>query len=213
MSFSAFRGVALGVGLSILASAGCNQGPSRIKPLAVDPAGSAQKAIETYDKDGDGALGGKELDASPGLKAAIKEIDANGDKKISQEEIEARLQSWIDSKFGISQTSVRVTLNGAPLPGATVKFVPEEFLGTAAAPAEGVTDEQGICSPSVGADHMPAPGVGGLRLGFYRVEITRDNKGKEMIPAKYNTKSELGQEIASGAANMRQGLLTFALRR
>lgn len=213
MSFSAFRGVALGVGLGILACAGCNQGPSRIKPLAIDPAGSAEKAIQTYDKDGDGALSGKELDASPGLKAAIREIDSNGDKKLSQEEIQARLQNWVDSKMGITQTSVVVRLNGAPLPGATVKFVPEEFLGEAAAPAEGVTDEQGICMPTVGDEHKPAPNVGGMRAGFYRIQITRENKGKEMVPAKYNTKTELGQEVALGAHNMRQGSLTFDLRR
>ncbi len=213
MSFLSVRGMVFGVSLGALLGVGCSQGPSRIKPLAVDPSGSAAKAIETYDKDGDGMIGGKELDASPGLKAAIKEIDSNGDKKLSQDEIEARLQAWIDSKFGITQTSVMVTLNGAPLPGATVKFVPEDFLGTAAAPAEGVTDEQGVCSPSVGPEHMPEPGLGGLRLGLYRIEITRENKGKELVPAKYNTKTELGQEIASGAANMRQGLLTFALRR
>jgi hypothetical protein len=213
MSFLAVRGVLLGIGLGFLASAGCSQGPSRIKPLTVDPAGAAAKALETYDKDGDGALAGKELDASPGLKAAIAEIDSNQDKKLSQEEIQARMEYWIESKFGITQTSVMVTLNGAPLPGATVKFVPEEFLGTAAAPAEGVTDEQGVCSPSVGTEHMPEPGLGGLRLGFYRIEVSRENKGKEMVPAKYNTKTELGQEIATGAAKMRQGLLTFALRR
>jgi hypothetical protein len=34
-----------------------------------------------------------------------------------------------------------------------------------------------------------------------------------MVPAKYNTKTELGQEIATNAAKMRQGVLTFDLRR
>jgi hypothetical protein len=67
--------------------------------------------------------------------------------------------------------------------------------------------------PSVGPEHMPEPGLNGMRGGFYRIEISQQRNGKEQIPAKYNTKTELGQEIATGAANMRQGLLSFNLRR
>jgi hypothetical protein len=213
MSFSVVRGARWGIGFVVAVVAGCSQAPSRIKQLSIDPSGSAAKAIETYDKDGDGAIAGKELDASPGLKSAIKEIDANGDKKITADEIEARLNDWIKSRSGIMRQTVSVSLNGAPLPGATVKFVPEEFLGEAAAPAEGVTDETGMCYPSVGEEHLPEPGLNGLRVGLYRIEITRENKGKEMIPAKYNTKTELGQEIAQNAAKLRQGMLNFDLRR
>jgi len=213
MSFPGVRGAQWGMGLVVLLSVGCSQAPPRIKQLSIDPSGSAAKAIQTYDKDGDGAIAGKELDASPGLKSALKEIDLNADKKITADEIEARLTDWINSRSGIMRQTVSVTLNGAPLPGATVKFVPEEFLGEAAAPAEGVTDETGMCFPSIGEEHMPEPGLNGLRVGLYRIEITRDNKGKQMVPAKYNTKTELGQEIATNAAKLRQGVLNFDLRR
>ena len=50
---------------------------------------------------------------------------------------------------------------------------------------------------------MPAdPTVQGLSPGFYRVEITKDG---EKIPAKYNTETTLGAEVAGGS-EARNGL-------
>ena len=60
--------------------------------------------------------------------------------------------------------------------------------------AEGTTRNDGtthiLISPS-------NPDEAGVHLGFYRVEISKKGAdGKELIPARYNTESELGIEVA-----------------
>jgi hypothetical protein len=99
-----------------------------------------------------------------------------------------------------------VTRHGQPLRGATVKFVPEKFLGGDLKPAEGTTDANGIARLITTA---PGLSVRGVCPGFYRVEIT---KSGETIPAHYNTETQLGQEVAQGAARLANGVATFDLK-
>jgi hypothetical protein len=80
------------LGMSALAVWGCDRAPSRLQPLGIAP-NAAQKALELYDSDGDGFLEGAELDKVPGLKAALAQVDANHDGKISAQEIDARIAS------------------------------------------------------------------------------------------------------------------------
>ena len=69
------------VGVAMLLLAGCSGKPSRVHPDAI--AGDApQKAMDLYDTDQDGFIDGAELDKVPGLKAALKQVDTNGDGKI-----------------------------------------------------------------------------------------------------------------------------------
>ena len=74
--------------------------------------------------------------------------------------------------------------------------------------ATGKTDQNGMAMLSI-----PTSGPGdppGVAPGFYRVEITKDG---EKIPAKYNTETIFGQEVAldaegnSGRDQVRLGLL------
>ena len=51
------------------------------------------------------------------------------------------------------------------------------------------TDERGIASVSGHDAQFP-----GIYLGFYRVRISKQVDGKETVPARYNTESELGYE-------------------
>jgi hypothetical protein len=180
------------VGVAMLLLAGCSGKPSRVHPDAI--AGDApQKAMKLYDTDHDGFIDGAELDKVPGLKAALKQVDTNGDGKISAEEIAARIKVWKDSKIGRTTLPVPVKHNGMPLVGAKVRLVPESFLGTGLQTGEGITNERGVAIVSAQRNAGDTPG---LSPGFYRVEITKEG---DTIPAKYNTATTLGLEV--GAAN------------
>jgi hypothetical protein len=188
-----------------LLAGGCwGRGPSRVHPRAI-ASDAAQKAMELYDTDKDGSIDGAELDKVPGLKASMATVDSNHDGRISPDEINARIQAWNSSPLGRLPLRVTVTRNGKPLADATVTFVPESFLGDGLKPGSGKTGPSGqaiVAPPSSGPDD-PA----GLSPGFYRVEITKEG---EAIPAKYNTETTLGQEVAADA-DIRHGV-TFDLR-
>jgi hypothetical protein len=196
--------VALAAALVILG--GCGGGsPARVYPDRPD-SHAADRAIELYDTNKDGLLDAHELDKVPGLKAALKEVDTNNDGKLSYAEIAARIQSWADSKLGRMGVSCVITRNGQPMRGVTVKFVPEKFLGGDLKTAEGTTDANGNARLAT-----PVSGqlIRGVCPGFYRVEIT---KSGESIPVQYNSATQLGQEVAQGAANLGNGVAKFDLK-
>ncbi len=190
-------------GLLVTALGGCGGGsPSRVEPLQIAP-DAAEKAMELYDADKDGFLDQRELEKVPGLKAALKQVDTNGDGKISADEIKARITSWKESKVGRLGVHCRVRIHGKPLVGATVTFVPEGFLGGNLRSANGTTDARGRCAlREVGGE-----GMAGVSPGFYRVQITKDGQN---IPAKYNTETTLGQEVGRDAAG-NEGAIKFDL--
>jgi hypothetical protein len=185
----------------LLLLSGCGRGtPPRVYPDKPD-ANAPQRAIELYDANKDGFLDAKELDKAPGLQAAMQQIDTKRQGKISAADISARLQAWADSKVGRMSLSYVVLHNGVPLEGATVKFVPEKFLGGEIKTAEGVTDSRGYAAISCG-------GKRGICPGFYRVEVTKDG---EKIPAKFNAETQLGQEAAIDAAGLLYGAVKVNL--
>ncbi len=172
--------------------------PPRILPPKIDPRAAGAAAIKQFDANGDGKISGKELDKCPGLKAAIDQVDRNGDGTITAEEIAARIKAWQDSKLGRMSLGCRVTHNGKPLAGAEVKFVPEKFLGDNLKIATGKTNAAGVTMITATNGRFP-----GVPPGFYRVEITKPG---EKIPAKYNTQTILGQEVALDAQGIREGI-------
>ena len=175
--------------------------PHVIHPPAIDAKEAGAKAIEMFDANKDGKISGAELDKCPGLKAAIDQVDKSGKKEITADMIAARIQAWLDSKLGRMSLGIRVMHNGKPLAGAEVKFVPEKFLGDKIPAAVGKTDDNGQAMLSVPVrGSMEPPGVA---PGLYRVEIT---KAGEDIPAKYNTETSLGQEVAMDAKGIREGI-------
>jgi hypothetical protein len=164
-----------------------------------DCEGMARRAMSQFDTDGSRAIEGAELDKCPGLRAAMNRLDRNGTGKITAEMIAARIAEWDRSRLGRISLECRVTYNGKPLEGALVKFVPEIFprpyyddLDRARWTASGKTGKDGraMLSVPVSGDRYDPPGV---PPGFYRVEITSP---REKVPAKYNTQTILGQEIA-----------------
>ena len=192
-------GCALAVILAV--AVGCQRGPSRLYPPPIDASAAGAKAIEMYDTDKDGKISGAELDKCPALRAALAQIDATGEGSITAAKITARIKAWQDSKLGRMSLSCTVLHNGKPLANAGVKFVPEKFLGENVKTASGKTDANGVAMisvPTTGRDDPP-----GVAPGLYRVEIT---KAGDNVPAKYNSDTTLGQEVALDAQGLREGV-------
>jgi hypothetical protein len=172
-----------------LVAAGCSgNGPIAIPQ--VSPREAAEQAIADYDTNKDGTLDAKELEACPGLLSALKRTDRSGDSRLSADEIADRLTLFQDQGMQ-SDVSVDVRLDGRALAGATVTLVPESFLGSSIKSASTVTDEMGTGYFKIEGSEFVQ-----VALGYYRVQVSKNAQGRELIPARYNTKSVLGQEIA-----------------
>ena len=188
--------------LGVLAGWGCSCRSSRIHPPAIDASAAGKLAIEQYDTDGDGLIKGAELNKARALKAAMENLDTNKDGGVSAEEITARIKTWQKTNVGKMSLSCTVHRRGRPLQRATVKFVPEKFLGDQIQTATGETDEFGVAVLSAPPD-PDVPGDAGVPCGLYRVEITKQDAN---IRAMYNTETILGQEVAVDCANARRGI-------
>jgi hypothetical protein len=187
------------------ASGGCgSSGPARINPPRIDAVAAGNAALAEYDTDHDGTISGKELDKCPALKAAQKHYaDAAG--KITAESLAEGIARWQENRIAITRCGVIVTMDAKPLAGATVTAEPEKFLGPEVQTAAGVTDLHGGCT-------LRIPGQIGMQYGLYRVRITKNVEGKELIPARYNAETELGLEVSPGAGGLGAGGTTFKLQ-
>ena len=170
---------------------GCS---GRVKPFKVDTVACSEAAIKQYDKNGDGALDENELKACPALLKELGAYDKSKDKKLVREEIEEQLREMYDRGSGMTSMDCTITLDGQPLSNATVKFIPEDFLGTEIKAASGITNSSGVAPLGIPDEDMPKilRGHPLMRVGIYRVEITHPTR---KIPAKYNTNTELGFEF------------------
>jgi len=178
----------LSAGLA-LAIAGCSRRPSRIEAPRLNPEDLAARAIERYDTSGDGNLSGDEL--SPALRAFARTADRDKDGVLTRAEIAERLAACVASKVGLQQWGGAVLLDNRPLAGAAVSFIPDPLLEGIVEPATGQADARGFVDMRIEGSRVP-----GVRPGFYRVEVSKkDAAGREILPDRYNTKSELGQEV------------------
>jgi hypothetical protein len=198
---SVFLALPAAMGLIV---AGCNRAASRVHPDLPEPQAGAA-AIKLHDANQDGVLAGTELDQIPGLKAALAQVDSNQDSSVTADEIDARIQSWANSRLGKMSLVCIVTRQGESVAGADVRLVPEKFLGGSLKTAAGTTNEQGIAMPSASAEADSPPGVS---PGFYRVEITTAAGGVP-LPARFNTATRLGIEVATDSPPLLNGDLQF----
>ena len=186
------------LGASLLAAlAGCSSGPSRVNAPSISASGAAAEAMKLYDQDGDGFIAAGELDAAPALRAAMKKLDLDADGRISQDEIRQRIEAWKSTGIGVMIITANFRLDGKPLTNAEVTLEPEEFLGGNLQAGVGEIDSTGSAMISIPKDKRPTKDMPpGLQLGFYKVRVSKKSNGQETVPAKYNSETTLGQEVA-----------------
>jgi hypothetical protein len=202
MSYRIATGYVLVLAGVLAVSAGCPTTPQRVFPSPINASAAGAKAIEMYDVNKDGKLSDAELDKCPGLKAALSRVDPSH-QGVTADLITARIRNWQRSKLGRMPINCTVLHNGKGLDGAEVRFVPEPFLGLDDPKwiATGKTSNGMVMlSIPVSGDRSDRPGV---PPGFYRVEITKPGMN---IPAKYNTDTVLGQEVANDAVGIQEGI-------
>jgi hypothetical protein len=188
--------------LGMLACTGCKDYPA---PANVSACRAADRALAEYDMNHDGYLDAAELERCPALKNALAKLDTDNDGRVSADEINKRLTFFKKSRVGLTAVPCRVLLNRVPLAGAVVRFEPEKFLGTEVKPAEGITNASGVAIPKTEGQQLQ-----GMQCGYYRIIVSKKNdSGQEMIPARYNAESILGEEVAP---DFRKGGIRLQLR-
>jgi len=200
--------VAALVTFSLLTQSGCMRGPGRVVPPSINANSAGQEAIQMFDKNKDGKISGAELDAVPSLKEALPNFNppSTVEKGVTAANVTERIKKWQESRVGkIGSITCTVKRGGKPLAGADVKFVPEKFLGSNMPVCSGTSSVDGVAILS--APLQSTDDVSGVPPGYYRVEIT---KSGENIPAKYNTQTIFGAEIAPDT--MRRTQLIFDIK-
>jgi hypothetical protein len=146
------------------------------------------------------------------LKSIFASIDADHDGKLSAAEISARVEQLRAKNVSIHTVACKVLLNGVPLPEATVTLIPVTFWADSLPRATGTTSPEGLAALSAAPEAFPDPHISGVYGGLYRVEISKVQNGRELIPAKYNTASVLGQMIPNIQKNGMPAEIVYDLK-
>lgn len=133
------------------------------------------------------SLGDKHLQAAPARRAGLLALTA-------------LLSGCGGSGVEVAPVTGRVTLDGAPLAGARVRFQPEASGGS---PSYGAADSDGNYVLAYKRDQP------GALIGWHTVSVERGghddsaNKSKpQALPPRYNTASELRKEVKQGEDNI-----------
>jgi hypothetical protein len=200
-------GTASAAMMALVAVAGC----SGSAPLAPKRAGSvpnevARSAVQQYDSKHLGHLDAEESGKSGAIMALRADLGLTAGAPLTEEQLAERARTWLQARAARVVPIVTVDLDGKALGGATVTFQPEEFMGSDYHPASVTTGAagQGVVS---GDD----PACPGLYQGLYRIQVSKVVNGQETIPARYNSKTELGAEVGPSIAR-RGGSLSLHLK-
>ena len=114
------------------------------------------------------------------------------------------------SSVEVAPVSGRVTLDGAPLAGARIRFQPEASGGS---PSYGASDSDGNYVLGYNRDQQ------GALIGWHTVSVVRggnndsnSNLKPQALPTRYNTASELRKEVKRGEDNVVHLELTTDLK-
>lgn len=97
----------------------------------------------------------------------------------------------------VATVTGKVSLDGQPLEGAAIKFWPVDGGRTATA----VTDAAGEYSLDYNATTKGAK-VGKNEVRVSKFDESLGDDAKEIVPERYNSKSELNFEVKSGESNV-----------
>ena len=174
--------------LALWLASGCGPRPGSPQPL--DPAAIASAAVAALDRNQSGAIEVAEM--THPLRSGAAKIDADGDGALTAEELTQRLARYGEFPVECLPLGCIVQLDGRPLAEGQVRLVPEAYFGASRRMVLGRTDPNGMADFKVEGER----GFG-VPQGMYRIEVSKtDSNGRETLPARYNTDSQLGQEIA-----------------
>src|SRR3954471_23078024 len=92
--------------------AGCGHGSTRIIVPKWDAEAATERAMSDYDADGNQKLSREELKRSPGLLYALKFFDGDGDGAISVDELKSKLKEMREQQAAIVEAPCSVTRGG-----------------------------------------------------------------------------------------------------
>ncbi|MFM9962598.1 MAG: hypothetical protein ACKV2Q_15405 [Planctomycetaceae bacterium] len=191
------------VSFCVLSGCGGRVADERFEIPQVVPQAAGARAVSEFDTNGNGAIDGQEWQQQPALKASLKAADSDGDGQLTAGEIADRLAFYRRMGVGLTQVVCVVTWDGKPLSGATVRLVPEKFLGSEIKPAEGTSDTRGYIQL-----HTEGYNRSGVHCGFMRIAVSKlDAQGIETLPNRYNVQTELGYEVSPDS----QGVIELRL--
>ena len=156
--------------------------------------------MELYDSDGDGKLSPEEQKGCPSIAENVKHYDKDDDGVVSREELQARIEAWMDEGTGLMSYSVGVKFKGRPLAGAEVELQPVEFLQAMLKTGSGTTNERGQAAISVSEKDLPETHTSRRMMppGLYTVRITHP---RVKLSSRFNSETQLGCEVSVEAGN------------
>lgn len=204
MPANSFRPLILALAFLACPLAGCSTRAARVPAPRINPAKILDAVFEKADADRDGRLPASEQQTVPSIAMAAGTLDTDGDGAVTREELVAWLEAVRDSRVAVTSLEVMVTQRGRPLAAATVRLVPEPFMGAEVKAAEGLTDAGGVAAVTIPDAKYP-----GVNCGLYRVEITGAGNDGKPLPEGENTATRLG--VAVGAGIPETGSVEFRL--
>ena len=163
---------------------GCGQQPA-LSVKTLSPKASAQRALEKYDANRDGAL--DQTECSAGLRALFPTSDEDQNGKLSLEEIQERLQFHDDQKVGLITATANLTSSSTSVEGLLVKLIPDPVF-TGLPSAKGSADKNGFVVFQSDGESIP-----GVCPGVYSIVIIESGEERNL-----NTGIEIGQTANRG---------------